>query len=56
MIKRLQSGSNWNSCIDIHPYGDNLIVVSFGKNVVWFDLELQNTPYKNLKYHDKSVR
>jgi hypothetical protein len=24
------SGANWNHCIDIHPYGDNIIVGSLG--------------------------
>ncbi len=55
-VKKLVTGANWNSCMDIHPYGDNLIVGSHGKKIVWFDLDLANTPYKNLKYHDKTVR
>lgn len=34
------SGANWNHCIDIHPYGDNIIVGSLDKKVLWFDLDL----------------
>ncbi|EGR31248.1 hypothetical protein IMG5_115080 [Ichthyophthirius multifiliis] len=55
-MKKLLTGAQWNSCIDVHPYGDNVIVGSFDKKVTWFDLDLGNTPYKNLKYHEKGVR
>ncbi|EAS04137.2 ribosome biogenesis protein bop1, putative (macronuclear) [Tetrahymena thermophila SB210] len=55
-LKKLLTGCQWASSIDIHPYGDNLIVGSFDKKVLWFDLDLGNTPYKNMKYHEKGIR
>lgn len=33
-------GAQWNSCIDLHPYGDNLIIGTYDKKVLWFDLDL----------------
>lgn len=33
VVKRLQSGVDWNSCLSIHPYGDNLIIGSEDKKV-----------------------
>lgn len=56
IIKKLISGSQWNSCLDIHPKGDNLIVGSFDKKFVWFDLDLESHPYKHMKYHQKAIR
>ena len=56
MVKRLLPGARWLSGIDIHPRGDNLIASSFDKRVLWHDLDLANTPYKTLRYHNKAVR
>lgn len=56
LVKKLQPGARWLSKIDIHPRGDNLIASSFDKRVLWHDLDLSNTPYKTLRYHDKAVR
>ena len=55
-MKKLLTGTQWNSCIDIHPYGDNIIVGTFDNKTFWFDLDLSNYPYKNLKYHSKAIR
>lgn len=56
LIKKLLPGARWLSKIDIHPRGDNLIASSFDKRVLWHDLDLSNTPYKTLRYHEKAVR
>lgn len=56
LIKKLMPGSRWLSSIDIHPRGDNLIASSYDKRVLWHDLDLSNTPYKTLRYHNKAVR
>ncbi|ODV95561.1 hypothetical protein PACTADRAFT_3256 [Pachysolen tannophilus NRRL Y-2460] len=56
LLKKLMPGARWLSSIDIHPRGDNLLAASFDKRVLWHDLDLSNTPYKTLRYHDKAVR
>ncbi|ODV58988.1 ribosome biogenesis protein ERB1 [Ascoidea rubescens DSM 1968] len=56
LFKKLLPGARWLNSIDIHPGGDNLIASSFDKRVLWHDLELSNTPYKTLRYHEKAVR
>ena len=53
MVKKLISGCKWISSMDVHPSGDHLIVGSYDRRVVWFDLDLSSTPYKTLKYHTK---
>ncbi|EGV60014.1 WD40 repeat-like protein [Yamadazyma tenuis ATCC 10573] len=56
LIKKLMPGARWLSTIDIHPRGDNLLASSYDKRVLWHDLDLSNTPYKTLRYHNKAVR
>lgn len=56
MIKRLISGVKWISAMDVHPSGDHIIVSSYDKRIIWFDLDLSSSPYKTLKYHEKAVR
>jgi ribosome biogenesis protein ERB1 len=56
MVKRLLSGCRWISTMDVHTSGDHLIVGSLDKRMVWFDLDLSNTPYKTLKYHERAIR
>lgn len=56
MVKKLLGGAQWNSSLCLHPRGDNLLVGSFDKKVMWFDLDLSNTPYKTMKYHQRAVR
>ena len=51
-----QPGARWISSIDIHPGGNNLIVGSYDKRLLWHDLELDTKPYKTLRYHKKAVR
>ena len=56
MVKRLLSGCKWISSLDVHPSGDHVIIGSYDRRVVWFDLDLASTPYKTLKFHEKAVR
>lgn len=56
LLKTLQPGARWISGIDVHPGGDNLIVSSFDKRLLWMDLDLSTRPYKTLRYHTKAIR
>lgn len=56
LLKILQPGARWISSFDIHPGGDNLIVGSYDRRLLWHDLELSATPYKTLRYHQKAIR
>lgn len=40
----------------MHPDGDNFILGTYDKKIIWFDLDMGSKPYKNLKYHDKAIR
>lgn len=33
--------------------GDHVLLSSYDRRVVWFDLDLASTPYRTLKYHTK---
>lgn len=44
------------SSIAIHPKGDNFIVGSYDKKIMWFDEDTASTPYKKLKYQQKAIR
>lgn len=56
LIKILQPGARWLSSIDIHPGGDNLIVGSYDRRLLWHDMDLSTKPYKTLRYHEKAIR
>ncbi|KAH2839322.1 Ribosome biogenesis protein erb1 [Aspergillus fumigatus] len=62
LVKILQPGARWISSFDIHPTsstasgGDNLIVGSYDRRLLWHDLELSQRPYKTLRYHRKAIR
>ncbi|CAJ1402027.1 unnamed protein product [Effrenium voratum] len=55
-IKQLISGAKWISSITVHPSGDHVVVGSYDRRVVWWDLDFASKPYKTLQYHDKAVR
>lgn len=55
-IRTLLPGSRWISSFDIHPGGDNLIVGSYDKRLLWHDLDLSSKPYKTMRYHEKAIR
>ena len=56
LLKIIQPGARWISSMDIHPGGDNLIVGSYDRRLLWHDLELSTRPYKTLRYHSKAIR
>jgi ribosome biogenesis protein ERB1 len=56
LVKILQPGARWISSLDVHPGGDNLIVGSYDRRLLWHDLDLSVRPYKTLRYHDKAIR
>ena len=56
LLKILQPGARWISSFDLHPGGDNLIVGSYDKRLLWHDLDLSVLPYKTLRYHKKAIR
>ncbi|KAF2084424.1 ribosome biogenesis protein erb1 [Saccharata proteae CBS 121410] len=56
LLKILQPGARWISSFDVHPGGDNLIVGSYDRRLLWHDLDLSTKPYKTLRYHKKAIR
>ncbi|KAK3995380.1 putative cytosolic ribosome biogenesis protein [Cladorrhinum sp. PSN332] len=56
LVKIVQPGAKWISSIDIHPGGDNLIVGSYDRRLLWHDLDLSNRPYKTMRFHPKAIR
>lgn len=56
LLKILQPGARWISSFDIHSGGDNLIVGSYDRRLLWHDLDLSTRPYKTLRYHPKAIR
>ncbi|KAL2042879.1 hypothetical protein N7G274_004639 [Stereocaulon virgatum] len=56
LLKIIQPGARWISSFDVHPGGDNLVVSSYDKRLLWHDLELSVRPYKTLRYHKKAIR
>lgn len=49
LIKTLQTGAKWVSSMDVHRGGDNVIVGSYDKKLLWFDMDLGTKPYKTLR-------
>ncbi|KAJ1679535.1 Ribosome biogenesis protein erb1 [Spiromyces aspiralis] len=56
LVKTLDPSAKWISSVDVHPQGDNIIVGTYDKKVVWFDLDLSTKPYKSIRYHSQAVR
>ncbi|KAI5290742.1 Ribosome biogenesis protein erb1 [Ascosphaera acerosa] len=62
LVKILQPGARWISSFDIHPTsssvagGDNVIVGSYDRRLLWHDIDLSPRPYKTLRYHEKAIR
>ena len=56
VIKKLLPGTKWNSCLAIHPGGDNILLGSLDRRLCWFDLDLSTKPYKTLRYHKLALR
>ncbi|XP_039757078.1 ribosome biogenesis protein BOP1 homolog [Pararge aegeria] len=56
LVRKLQTGAQWISGLAVHPAGDNLLVSSYDRKLVWFDLELSARPYQTLRLHGGAVR
>lgn len=56
LIKKLLSNSKWISDMAIHPKGDNLLVSTYDKKMLWFDLDLSTKPYQTIRLHRNAVR
>ncbi|KAH0558585.1 Ribosome biogenesis protein erb1, partial [Trichoglossum hirsutum] len=56
LLKTLSPGARWISSLDLHPAGDNLLVGSYDRRLLWHDLDLSTRPYKTLRYHTKAIR
>lgn len=56
IVKKLLTNSKWISSIDVHPGGDNLIVGTYDRKILWFDLDLSTKPYQTLRLHGVAVR
>ncbi|XP_034943857.1 ribosome biogenesis protein BOP1 homolog [Chelonus insularis] len=56
MVKKLFSNSQWVSSMAIHPGGDNLLVGTYDRKILWFDLDLSTKPYQTLRLHGTGVR
>lgn len=55
-VKKLLSNSRWISDMAIHPKGDNLLVSTYDKKILWFDLDLSTKPYQTIRLHKNAVR
>lgn len=56
LIKKLLTNSKWISGMSIHPKGDNLLVSTYDKKILWFDLDLSTKPYQTMRLHKNAVR
>ncbi|KNC51639.1 ribosome biogenesis protein bop1 [Thecamonas trahens ATCC 50062] len=56
LIRRLKVTGSYISDMVIHPGGDNVLVGSFDKFAMWYDLDYSSRPYKTFKYHKLAVR
>lgn len=57
LLRILTPGARMISSFDVHPAGgDNLIVGTYDKRLLWHDLELSQRPYKTLRFHEKAIR
>ena len=56
IIRKLLTGCKHVSSMAVHPSGDHVLVGSYDRRVVWFDLDRGAMPFKTLKYHTKALR
>lgn len=56
LVQTLQTGLRWISSLDVHPSGEHVLVGSYDRKLLWFDLELSTRAYKTLRYHSRAVR
>ncbi|CAM1507385.1 Fc.00g070260.m01.CDS01 [Cosmosporella sp. VM-42] len=56
LVKVIQPGARWISSFDVHPGGDNIIVGSYDRRLLWHDLDLSSRPYKTMRFHAEAIR
>lgn len=56
LLRTLLPGVRQISSLDVHPGGENVLVGSYDRRVVWHDLDLSDRPYRTLRYHPRAVR
>lgn len=56
LVKAVQPGARWISGFDVHPGGDNLIVGSYDRRLLWHDLDLSSRPFKTMRFHSEAIR
>lgn len=56
LIKKLLTNSKWISSMAVHMGGDNLLVATYDRKMLWFDLDLSTKPYQTLRLHGNAVR
>ncbi|XP_013161901.1 PREDICTED: ribosome biogenesis protein BOP1 homolog [Papilio xuthus] len=56
LVRKLLAGAQWLSALALHPAGDNLLLASYDRKCIWFDLELSSRPYQTLRLHAGAVR
>ncbi|XP_072948915.1 ribosome biogenesis protein BOP1 homolog [Epargyreus clarus] len=56
LLRTLRAAAQWLSALALHPAGDNLLVASYDRKCIWFDLELSSSPYQTLRLHGGAVR
>lgn len=56
LMKKLLTNSKWISKMAVHPGGDNLLVGTYDRKMLWFDLDLSSKPYQTLRLHGTAVR
>ncbi|KLU85260.1 ribosome biogenesis protein ERB1 [Magnaporthiopsis poae ATCC 64411] len=56
LVKVVQPGARWISSFDVHPGGDNMVVGSYDRRLLWIDLDLSTRPYKTMRFHPQAIR
>ena len=55
-MMKMISGAQYITSIDVHQGGDNILIGTLDKKVIWYDLDLGKIPYRTFRYHEKGVR
>eukprot|EP00922_Rhytidocystis_sp_ex-Travisia-forbesii_P008182 GHVS01012054.1.p1 GENE.GHVS01012054.1~~GHVS01012054.1.p1 ORF type:complete len:321 (-),score=49.86 GHVS01012054.1:165-1127(-) len=55
LVKKLQ-GCDQATCLSVHPGGDHVLVGGDNKRAVWYDLDLNDKPFKILRGHKAGVK
>lgn len=56
LAKKVKSTSQWISSLAVHPSGNHLLAGGYDRKLCWFDLDMDNKPFKTLRFHSKAVR